>query len=374
MAANRAAEKAQDMKTLCNVRLSGGVKSVEFDGDRVSAVSDGARAPGPGDIDGKGLLAVPGLVDIHAHGCLGRDTMDADFAEMAAFRARHGTTTWLPTTMTAFREDIERACAAPRDVPGARLPGLHLEGPHIAASRKGAQNEACIRPPDLGELRAMRPAAVRVTIAPELPGALEYIRGAAEMGVSVSLGHTDASFEQACAAFDAGATSLTHTFNAMPGIHHRNPGPIGAAVAKGAYAELICDGLHVAPSVVMLAYRAFGPDRLTFISDSIRPAGAPEGEYDCGGLHVFLENGVAHLADGTIAGSTSTLWHCVRKAVEFGIPFRDAVRMATATPAAAAHLDAGYIAPGGPADILLVDDSGPLPELVSVILRGEVFA
>ena len=362
------------MKKLTNVLLDGRPSTIFFDGDRIAHIERGTWPLAPGDIDGRGLVAIPGLVDIHAHGCLGLDTMDADFATMAAFRAKNGTTTWLPTTMTCFREDLERVCAAPRDVPGARLPGIHLEGPHIASSRKGAQNEACIRMPDLDELRALRPAAIRVTIAPELPGALDYIRGAAEMGVSVSLGHTDATYEDACAAFDAGATSLTHTFNAMPGLNHRKPGPIGAAMAKGGYAELICDGLHIAPSVVLFAYHAFGPDRLVFISDSIRPAGAPEGEYDCGGLKVFLKNGVASLADGTIAGSSATLWHCVRQAVRFGVPFADAVRMATATPAAAAHLDAGVLAPGRPADVLLVDTAGELPELKTVVLRGEVYA
>ena len=362
------------MKKLYNVRFDGGTKTISMEGGRVAAIGDAAGAPAAGDIDGEGLLAVPGLVDIHAHGCLGLDTMDGDFAEMAVFRAKNGTTTWLPTTMTAFREDLERVCAAPRDVPGARLPGIHLEGPHIALSRKGAQNAACIRPPDVEELRALRPAAVRVTIAPELPGALEYIRAAADMGVSVTIGHTDATYEQACAAFDAGATSLTHTFNAMPGLHHRKPGPIGAAVAKGAYGELICDGLHVAPAMVLLAWKAFGTDRLALVSDNIRPAGAPDGTYDSGGLEVFLKNGEARLADGTLAGCSITLWECVRRAVSFGLPFADAIRMATATPAAAARLDAGYIAPGGPADILLVDDSGPLPELRGVILRGERFA
>ena len=362
------------MKKLTNIFLDGIPSTIFFDGDRIAHVERGTWPLEPGDIDGRGLAAIPGLVDIHAHGCLGHDTMDADFATMATYRAKNGTTTWLPTTMTAFREDLERVCAASRDVPGARLPGIHLEGPHIASSRKGAQNEACIRMPDLAELRALRPAAIRVTIAPELPGALDYIRGAAEMGVSVTLGHTDATFEQACAAFDVGATSLTHTYNAMPGLHHRKPGPIGAALAKGAYAELICDGLHVAPAMVLLIYRAFGPDRVILISDSIRPAGAPEGKYDCGGLDVFAKNGELRLADGTLAGSNATLWHCVQQAVSFGIPFADAVRMATATPAAAAHLDAGVLAPGRPADVLLVDLSGERPELKTVILRGEVYA
>jgi N-acetylglucosamine-6-phosphate deacetylase len=362
------------MKKLTNVVVDGRPSTLFFDGDRIAHVERGTWPLEPGDINGYGLIAIPGLVDIHSHGCLGHDTMDADFAVMADYRAKNGTTTWLPTTMTAFREDLERACAAPRDLPGARMPGIHLEGPHIAASRKGAQNEACIRMPDIDELRALRPAAIRVTIAPELPGALDYIRAAAAMGVSVTIGHTDANFDQACAAFDAGASCLTHTYNAMPGLHHRKPGPIGAALAKGAFAELISDGLHVHPAMVTMLYRAFGPDRVVLISDSIRPAGAPEGTYDCGGLEVFAKNGELRLADGTLAGSNATLWHCVRQAVKFGIPFADAVRMATATPAAAAHLDAGVLAPGRPADVLLVDLSGDLPELRTVVLRGEVYA
>ena len=362
------------MKRLANVTIDGKPAAIVFDGDRIARIEAGAQAPAPGDIDGRGLAAVPGLVDIHAHGCIGLDTMDADFAEMAVFRAKHGTTTWLPTAMTAFREDLERVCAAPRDVPGARLPGIHLEGPHIAMSKKGAQNPACIRMPDPDELRSLRPAAVRVTIAPELPGALDYVRAAADMGVSVTLGHTEATFDEACAGFDAGATCLTHTFNAMPGLHHRKPGPIGAALVKGAFAELICDGLHVAPSMVLLLYKAFGPDRVALVSDNIRPAGAPEGTYECGGMTVILKGGEARLPDGTLAGCSVTLWECVRRAVSFGIPFADAIRMATATPAAAAHLDAGVLAPGRPADVLLVDLAGPLPELKNVILRGEVFA
>ena len=346
------------MKKLTNIRLDGRIRTLVFEGDRIARIEEGALPPEPGDLDGAGLLAVPGLVDIHSHGCLGLDTMDADFAEMAAFRAKHGTTTWLPTTMTAFREDLERVCAAPRDVPGARLPGIHLEGPHIALSRKGAQNPACIRPPDLDELRVLRPAAIRVTIAPELPGALDYVRGAAAMGVSVTLGHTDATYEQACAGFDAGASSLTHTFNAMPGIHHRKPGPIGAALEKGAYAEMICDGLHVHPSAVRMAFRLF-PGRICLISDSLRCCGMPDGRYTLGGQEVFLKGRIPRLADGTIAGSATNLYDCMLLAIAFGIPREEALAAATILPARqiGAEEELGSIEAGKRADFVICDGS-----------------
>ncbi|MBR6890970.1 MAG: N-acetylglucosamine-6-phosphate deacetylase [Clostridia bacterium] len=346
------------MKKLTNVTIDGNPSTIVFDGDRIARIEAGSAPLEPGDVDGRGLAAVPGLVDIHAHGCLGLDTMDADFAEMAVFRAKNGTTTWLPTSMTAFREDLERVCAAPRDVPGARLPGIHLEGPHIAMSKKGAQNPDCIRMPDIDELRSLRPAAVRVTIAPELPGALEYIRAAADMGVSVTIGHTDATYDQAVAGIGAGITHATHTFNAMPPLNHREPGAVGAALTDGrVYCELIADTFHVTPMLFGLMARQKG-EGLVLITDSIQVAHLPDGPHDQTGQTVIVDGIRCRFPDGTIAGSSLTMDLAVRNfRAHTGLPLYQVVNMAALYPARSVGADAakGSLEAGKDADILITD-------------------
>ena len=183
--------------------------------------------------------------------------------------------------------------------------------------------------------------------------------------------HTDCDYETAICVIDNGAKCLTHTYNAMPTLHHRNPGPIGAAVEKHIYAQLICDGFHISKPVVLATYKIFGADRLTLISDSIRSAGLPDGEYESGGLKVFLKDGAARLADGTIAGSSATLFDCVKTAVKFGIPFDDAVKMASETPANMLGIKKGRIEKGYDADLLIVDDE---INLKTVIIGGKVLA
>ena len=172
----------------------------------------------------------------------------------------------------------------------------------------------------------------------------------------VALGHTDCSYETALEAIENGASCLTHTFNAMPPLHHREPGPIGAAVEKGIYAQIICDGFHVAKPVILAAYKLFGPDRLILISDSLPCAGLPEGRYVSGGLPVVQSGGVARLEDGTLAGSSVMLIDCVKTAISFGIPRQDAVRMASQTPAELLGIKKGRIEAGYDADLLLVDE------------------
>ena len=349
-----------------NVRVGDRIRHIHIADGVIAAVSD---TPRRGGFDAGGLRAVPGLVDIHAHGAMGHDTMDADFAALCDYMARHGTTSWLPTTMTESREALQRVARARRDVHGAHILGIHLEGPYIAPGRRGAQNPAHIRRPDAAEVRSF-PDARLVTVAPEVDGALDFIRELAPECV-IALGHTDCDETTARAAFAAGARSLTHIFNAMPPFLHRAPGPIGAALTCGAVVQLIGDGLHVAPSVVLATCRAFGPDHVALISDSIRPAGLPDGTVcDCGGLKVALRDGQARLPDGTLAGSTSTLWQCVRRTVECGVPFDDAVRMATRTPADLLNVRKGRLEPGYDADILLVDDSLALRQ---VFLLGEAY-
>lgn len=331
-------------------------------------IIDICKTEATGDIDAGGLYAIPGLIDVHTHGCVGNDTMDAEFAPMCDFYAKNGTTSFLPTTMTADTGSLLKVVNTDTCFPGAQIIGFHLEGPYISKKRKGAQNEDFISEPSLDEFSRFSNVKM-ITLAPEVPGGAEFIRAVSGKTV-VSLGHTDCDYQKALEAIESGANCLTHTFNAMPPLLHREPGPIGAAVEKRIYAQIICDGLHVAKAAVLAAYRMFGADRLVFISDSIRPAGLPDGEYESGGLPVIMKNGEARLKDGTLAGSSATLMKCVKKAVEFGIPRDEAVRMASRTPADLLGLKKGRIEIGYDADILLVD--GDL-EINTVIIGGKIY-
>ena len=321
-----------------------------------------------GDLDALGLEALPGLIDVHTHGCTGHDTMDADFAPMCDFYAKNGTTSFLPTTMTADTDSLLKVVNADTAHKGAEILGFHLEGPYISEKRKGAQNGDFIRTPSLEEFSRFSNVKM-ITLAPEIPGSTEFIRAVSGKTV-VSIGHTDCDHLTALEAIESGANCLTHTFNAMPPLLHREPGPIGAAVEKHIYAQIICDGLHVAKAAVLAAYRMFGADRLVLISDSIRPAGLPDGEYESGGLPVIMKNGEARMKDGTLAGSSATLMKCVKKAVEFGIPKQDAIRMATETPAGLLGIKKGRVEAGYDADILLVD--GDL-DIRAVMIGGKIY-
>lgn len=320
------------------------------------------------DLDLKGKRVIPGLIDVHTHGCVGLDTMDGDFAPMCRFYAEHGTTSFLPTTMTMDEESLLAVCAADTDCKGAEILGFHFEGPFISEKYKGAQNPDFIRKPDAEEFSRYNRVKM-ITVAPEAEGAIEFIKAVTPETV-VALGHTDCSYEEALAAIDAGANCLTHTYNAMPPLHHRNPGPIGAAVERQIYAQLICDGFHISKPVVLATYKMFGRDRMVIISDSIRPAGLPDGSYESGGLAVTLKDGAARLADGTIAGSTATLYDCVLKATEMGIPFEDAVYMASATPAALLGVNKGHIKEGYDADLLVLNEDDTID---TVIIGGKIF-
>lgn len=347
-----------------NALLGDKLQDIVLKDGLIAEIVDHAEGEG---IDAKGKRVIPGLIDVHSHGCIGMDTMDAEFREMCRFYAAHGTTSWLPTTMTMSYEDLDRVCAANTEYPGTRILGFHFEGPFISAKYKGAQNEKHIKKPSLEDFKRFNGIKM-ITVAPEAEGSEEFIRAVSGECI-VSIGHTDCDYETALKAIEWGANCLTHTYNAMPPLHHRNPGPIGAAIDKGIYAQLICDGFHVAKPVVTATYRTLGPERVVLISDSIRPAGLPEGTYESGGLTVHLKDGAARLDDGTIAGSSATLWECVKKAVEFGIPFDDAVRMASTTPAEMLGVNKGKIEVGYDADLLIVTDE----DIETVIIGGEVF-
>lgn len=349
-----------------NAEINGELKSVQIKNGKIEAVGDNENV---GDIDAGGNRLIPGLIDVHTHGCIGMDTMDGDFEHMCRFYAKHGTTSFLPTTMTMGYDALEKVTNAKTDFEGANILGFHFEGPYICPKHKGAQNEKYIKNPSIEDFRRFKKVKM-ITIAPELKGAMEFIKAVSSECV-VSLGHTDCDYETAISAIDNGAKCLTHTYNAMPPLHHRNPGPIGAAFEKHIYAQLICDGFHISKPVVLAAYKMFGADRLTLISDSIRSAGLPDGEYESGGLKVFLKDGAARLADGTIAGSSATLLECVKTAVKFGIPFDDAVKMASETPANMLGIKKGRIEKDYDADLLIVDNE---INLKTVIIGGKVLA
>lgn len=302
-----------------------------------------------------GLKIYPGLIDIHSHGCIGFDTMDVEnhLAEMSEYQLKNGTTTWYPTTMTMAREDIVRATSRDIDsLPGATVPGFHMEGPFINPKYKGAMNENYIFRPDLTLLEECSNIKM-VTLAPELPGSKNFIENA---NAIISLGHTDTDYDTAMGAFRTGAKCLTHAFNAMPGIHHRAPGPLCAAMdSENAYVQLIADGKHIHPSVIRMYVKAMGEDRVILISDCMCATGLSDGEYSFGGQNITVKNSTAYTETGNLAGSTVTLFECVKTAISMGIDEKSAVKMATENPANLMGLNKGKIAVGYDADFILVD-------------------
>lgn len=326
--------------------------------------------PAADAVDLQGAYVIPGLIDVHSHGNSGADFSDGDAAgleKMARYYARNGITSFAPASMTLPYETLAAAFATARRfvecrVPGAAvLRGIQMEGPFFSEKKKGAQNGAYLREPDFEAFAQLQEGCgglVRIVdVAPELPGAVEFVRRASKL-CTVSIAHTDADYDAAAAAIAAGATHLTHLYNAMPALHHRKPGVIGAAAeAEQVSAELISDGQHVHPSAVRLAFRLFGAARMVLISDSLRCCGMPDGEYELGGQQVFLRGGVARLEDGTIAGSATNLYDCMLRAISFGIAPEDALRAATANPARQLGVadEVGSIANGKAADFVLCD-------------------
>lgn len=322
-------------------------------------------------IDLEGAFVIPGLVDIHNHGNSGADFSDGDYAGLAAmakYLAKNGITSFAPASMTLPYDVLEKAFSAgaklreEKPAGCSRIMGIQMEGPFFSEKKKGAQNGAYLREPDFAAFKKLYDSCgglVRIVdLAPELPGAVEFVRKASEL-CTVSVAHTDSGYEDAKAVFDAGATHLTHLFNAMPPIHHRKPGVIGAASEnEKVQAELICDGMHVHPSSVRMAFRLF-PGRICLVSDALRCCGMPDGAYELGGQQVFLQGGIAKLADGTIAGSATNLYACMQNAVKFGISKEEAILSATMNPAKALGCghEIGSIAPGKRADFVICDEN-----------------
>ena len=346
--------------------------------DLLSAERVCASADDFSELDAEGLLLLPGLVDIHSHGAVGRDFSDGDtegLKEILAYEYAHGITSYCPTSMTLPEEMLSEifasAAKAAADIAWeplsatasggkkyARIAGINMEGPFLDSAKKGAQQESFLLPPDPKFFRRCNEISggrIRlVTVAPNLPGAMEFIREISQETV-VSLGHTSCDYDTARRAFDAGARHLTHLYNAMPEFCHRNPGPIGAALdTPECMVELIADGIHSHDSAIRAAFTLFA-DRIVLISDSMRAVGLSDGSYTLGGQDVLVKGHLATLSDGTIAGSCTNLYDCMRHVVSAGIPVEKAVAAATANPARSIGIydEAGSIAPGKRADLLL---------------------
>lgn len=326
------------------------------------------------EIDARGGFICPGFIDAHIHGGGGADVMDATgdaLVRIAVAHAAHGTTGFVATTMSAPREQLLEAAHAVRRVHGAptggaRVLGLHLEGPYINPRRAGAHNPEHLRPPDVRELAAVAriagPSLRTVTLAPELPGARGAIEWLRRRGVQVSIGHTAATYEEALAAVDAGARCATHLFNAMAGFHHRSPGCAAALlVDERVRVELVADGVHVHPGALRLAFRCKAAPGAMLVTDCMRALGCPDGEYLLGDVPVVVHGGQARLRGdpGALAGSLLTMDQAVRVMVERAeVPLADAVRMATQTPAEALGIAGrfGRLAPGYEADVVVLEE------------------
>lgn len=316
------------------------------------------------DISGKYLI--PGLVDIHTHGCGGADACDATkeaFDTMSQTQGIAGITSFCATSMTVPEKQIEAVFKTVKEYMKkpkfAHVIGINMEGPFFNESKKGAQRGDCLKLPDAAFFRKMNAlsgnAVKLVDVAPELDGSLEFIRDVCGE-VEVSIAHTAADYDQAMAAIHNGASHVTHLYNAMNGLTHRAPGVIGAASDTNVYTELICDGIHIAAPAIRAAFKLMN-DRVCLISDSMSAAGMPNGEYELGGQKVFVKDKKATLIDGTIAGSATNLADCMRKAVEFGIPLTTAIKAATYNPARSIRMDKqiGSINIGLDADLLVMN-------------------
>lgn len=328
-------------------------------------------------VDASGLRIIPGLTDIHFHGCVGYDFCDGTdeaIRNMAKFQLTKGVTNICPATMTLSSETLKKICsvAARHNASSdeAVLCGINLEGPCISPDRCGAQNPEYVHKPDIEFLKELieesNSLTKLVTIAPEIKGAIDCIKSLKDK-IRFSVGHTMANYDEAKAAFDAGARHVTHLFNAMPGLTHREPGVIGAAVEnKDVMAEIICDGIHIHPSAIRAAFKLFGDDRIILISDSTRACGMEEGEYELGGLPVFLKDGAVRLKDGTLAGSATNMYDCMVNVIKMGIPESSAIKAATYNPAKAIGIldKCGTLEKGKAARMVLIDDDYQIKRVI----------
>lgn len=334
-------------------------------------------------VDGGNQLLMPGMIDVHIHGAHNFDMMDGTSESIQAVSkacAETGCTSFLVTSVSSSLEDllqmIEQTKAVIGKEEGAKIAGIHLEGPYLNVEKKGMQNPAFLRHPDLAEIAAIFEVAngliKMVTIAPELPGGLELIEFLKARDVVVAIAHSNATYEEAQVAFSKGATHITHCFNAMPVIHHRAPGLVTAALEDDTVSlQAIVDGVHLHPGIVRLMHKIKGPDKMILTTDALQAMGVGDGEYLFGGHQVTVKEGVARLQDGTLASSTVTMNRSLQFSTAFGIPLEDTIKMATLTPATILGMtDVGQITEGFQADLVLVDEAF---NVLKTWINGELY-
>lgn len=336
-------------------------------------------------IDLSKYKAIPGLIDLHIHGGNGYDTMDGTYEslnEISKFVAKHGVTSFLPTTVSASMDNIERAVinlkeTMEKGVDGAEILGLYLEGPYLTEEYKGAQPPNFMRPLNLEEIQRLINLSSNniriVTIAPEKKGSNEVISYLKDSGIKVSIGHTNATYDEVMDAFDIGASIGVHTFNGMRGLHHREPGVVGAILNKReAFAELIADNIHVHPAVMNILYMLKGSDKSYLISDCMRAGGLEDGEYMLGEVKVIVKNSIARTQSGSLAGSRLQIIEAIKNIIDAtGISLYEAVKMATSTPARVLNLDnsIGSIKENRKANITIIDDNF---NIIMTIINGKI--
>jgi len=322
-------------------------------------------------IEAQGKFVVPGYIDIHIHGGGGSDVMDGDWETINQIAITHscfGTTSFLPTTMTMSKNKIIKSLqgickAAKKGTAGAKILGVNLEGPYINSEKKGAQKEEDIRLPSIEEFIQFQQTSgdlIRlITLAPEIPGAINFIKYLGKQGIIVSVGHSNATYAQVQAAINVGLSHVTHTFNAMRGLHHREPGVVGAALSSPELTvEMIADGIHIHPVVMKILIQVKEIEKIVLITDAMRAAGMSEGIYELGGQEVTVDKGQARLKDGTLAGSILTMDKAVKNLVnKIGISLPKAIQMASYNPAKSVGVEnkKGSLELGKDADIVILN-------------------
>jgi N-acetylglucosamine-6-phosphate deacetylase len=361
---------------------------VIFEDGKITAVGRESDVKTPKEakaVDASGKKVAPGFIDIHIHGGRARNVMDGSYAainELAKFVASHGNTSFFPTTVSAPRDDLLKTVKAvkmalERGTEGAEVLGTHLEGPYINPKKHGAHDAEYIKSPSPDEIKELLEAANHtikiVTFAPEVNGSKDLIKELRKLRIVASVGHSNATYQEAVKAIKLGVTHAAHTFNEMRSFHHREPGVLGAVLVHDELtAELISDNIHVHPVAMKMLMRTKGTDKVVLVTDAIQAAGMPDGKYKLGEQNVIVKNGVCRLESGQLAGSTLTMDEAVRNTMKsVGIPLRTAIKMATINPAVAIHVDEnkGSLEPGKDADIVIIDDE---VNVYMTIVNGEI--